>query len=1036
MKQGGECMLIVHNGMSGTGKTTKLIEMIKNETRPIMYLVPDQMSVHTERFVTSQMKNKATTNVYVYTFKLLEKQILKKSTNQTYRELGTLEQFFLLMRLLEKHRDDLSALRYMSSNSDQMNECLELFSLWRNQCVDTESLLSVTPKGKMYDLLFLYGEFMKMQVDDSYFPEEVYRLASQSLETLPFFENAVVIIDGFYLFSQTEQVMLSHILKQAADIHITFPVYMNGSVPLVIEGQKKIIQQLAVENKHEVKQIEYTELKRYEKTNQIFSLVENLPNTNQPINGEEGLAFFKAATIDEEIHEIASRIRQGVISGNDYSDYALYISDMATYKDKITDLFTLYDIPVFLDSKESIQYTALAQLYLTVVQLFNKKITGESIISLLKMGYFMKLEDVYAIEPVLQLFALNDEKSFSLEKWYLYCEQQKEQEVWRGRFEKFQSIVDQLASRKREFSQKRSFGAKLEILFAFFDDFELFEQLSKIEDPTIVQMFVTRIEELFEMFQNDRITNDLFVEVSQMVIQQLKMTRQPSSQNQVIIADFTRSRISQNMQLSGGIGVKEVFVPGFIQGSIPSQSPSFTLLKADDIQEELFTELLPSQKVEYELRYFYLYLALAQPSERLTLSYSTRSRTNEENHVHRMFELLAKNARQEIVQAVATRAPFAPTHELIEAEAIVFADFLFDKMKFSKTKDEMEELVLQTESGTYSVSQFERYNSCPFQYFVERRLGLREKHIAFTDSRTIGNIVHDFMEQISNTNVELLDEVDPLLLSEQFLQQYEQEKLGFSYKEENAYGQLLRLKLCEHLADNLGRYVTYRKNARFIPFATEAVFQTTVANRNVRGKIDRVDVAHYQNETYFQVIDYKSSDKSFDWSNFVAGTQIQLPFYVYAKDGIQKKFESNAIPFGFYYQTLKVDDDKNPKTSVSLNGYTRAEQELILDLSDDITQYRGMKINKNGSFSQHAKILSDQEIEQLMKKTEEIATNTIERIEANEFTITPLAFEDATGKVSEPSGCDYCRFKALCQRELLTKKDYRKCRTVKKEDVL
>lgn len=1029
-------MLVIHEGMSGTGKTTALIEMIKTEKRPIIYLVPDQMSVHTERFVTSHMKNKATTNVYVYTFKLLEKQILKKSSNQTYTELGTLEQFFLLLRLLEKHRDTLSALRYMHNNSDQMNECLELFALWRNQCVDVADMLALAPDGKMKDLLFLYTEFMKMQEEDAYFPEEIYRLASENLTTLPFFQEHVVVIDGFYLFSKTEQVMLSHIIRQAYEIHVTFPRYDDGTSPDVIEMQKQTLCKIATEYNHEIRTQEYTELKRQNKTNQLYDFVKQLPQTNRNIDGDTGLAFFHASTIEAEIHEIASRIRHGVIhDGRDFSDYALYIADISTYKDKIIDLFALYDIPVFLDNKETIQYSAIAQLYLIVTRLFHQKITGETILSLLKTGYFMELEDVYLLEPVLQLFSLRDEKSFSLEKWYLYAAQQKNEEEWRKRFEQLQTIVDQVVHRKREFSQKRSFGNKLEVVLAFFEDFALFEQLHEIEDTAIIQMFVTRVEELYAHFQNDRITNELFYDVSHMIIQQLKITRQPSSQNQVIIADFTRSRISQNMQLSGGIGVKEVFIPGFIQGSIPAQSPNFTLLKADDIHAEQFSELLPQQQIEYELRYFYLYMAFAQASERLTLSYSKRSRTNEENHVHRMFELLAKSAQQPIKQAMSTVNPFAPTQMLFEVEAIIFSSFLKEKMPFVKTTTEMEQLQLPQLEGVYSVSQFERYNTCPFQYFVERRLGLREKYIPFTDSRTIGNIAHDFMEHIAALELSELEEGNIQQRAERFIQQYEQEKLGFSYQSENAYGQLLRFALCEHLVDNGERYIVYRKNARFIPFATEVVFQTFVSNRQIRGKIDRVDVARYNEETFFQVVDYKSSDKSFDWSQFAAGTQIQLPFYVYAKEGMSQPLDTMAIPFGFYYQTLKIDD-KNPKTNVSLNGYTRKDQDLILAMNEDISQYRGMKINKNGQFGQHAKVLDEEEMARLMKKTAEIVTETISNVEQNHFTVSPMALQDSVGRVNEPKGCEYCRFQSLCQRELLTKQNYRKCHIVKKEDVL
>ncbi|MGL4663310.1 MAG: PD-(D/E)XK nuclease family protein [Culicoidibacterales bacterium] len=1029
-------MFIIHQGMSGTGKTTALMDMILQQDKQVIYLVPDQMSVHTERYVTSRVKNKATTNVYVYTFKLLEKQILKQSENQVYTEFGIIEQFFLLLRILEREETNIKALRHMKHNSDQIHECLELFSLWRNQCIDSEILLQSEVDGKMKDLFYLYHCFMNEQKEDMYFPEEIYRLASSSLEITPFFENKIVIIDGFYLFSETEKVMLSYVLKQADDIHLTLPQYINGEMPSQLVKTKQDMMEMAQLFNHSTKVEIYDTVVRQERDTALYTLVENLPNTNKMLGSkDDSLQFLAAQTVDEEVHELASRIRYAVMNENiAYSDCVIYLADMPTYRDKIVDIFRLYDIPVFLDAKENIHYTPIAQLIHLFVDMLTSKITGGRLIALLKTGFFMPLSDVYKLEPVLQMYTLKDESAFSSDKWELYLAQFEADTEWTQRFEQLQQIVDTLIEYKRSFGKKRQFGLKLQQMFNCFDEFKIFEQLNEEMDAAILQMFADRIDSLFELFEKETLTNAMFAVIMEMVIGQITYMKQPSSQNQVIIADFTRSRISQNMQLSGSLGVKNVYIPGFIQGNIPPFTPEFTLIHQEELDTEELKQLIPTKQQEYELRYMYIYLAFAQASNRLTLTYSKRSRDNAVNAVHRMFELLQKSSNNEIQKAQSIVNPYVPTYTLLSEEALLFSPFLSEHKQFIKTKDEMQNISIDIDDMPYSVSQFERYNNCPFQYFLERKVGLKDTIRTFTDSRTIGNIAHDFMEYIAKEAITDIETSDPLVLADSFLTRYENERLGFSFEKENAYTQLLRKKICQHLGDNMNRYIYFRQHAQFVPFATEAVFHIELNGKKIRGKIDRVDVAEFENNSYFQVIDYKSGARTFDWTRFNAGVQIQLPFYVYAKEGMIKKLPNDAIPYGFYYQTLKVDD-KYDVDSVNLDGYTRHNSNLIEALNDDIGVYSGMKIKKDGTIGSLAKTLTDDQFDSLREKTESIAQDTMFQIESGHFDVSPLSYSEK-GRVHEPDACQYCRFQGICQREMLGKADFRKVEKVKQEDIV
>ena len=176
------------------------------------------------------------------------------------------------------------------------------------------------------------------------------------------------------------------------------------------------------------------------------------------------------------------------------------------------------------------------------------------------------------------------------------------------------------------------------------------------------------------------------------------------------------------------------------------------------------------------------------------------------------------------------------------------------------------------------------------------------------------------------------------------------------------------------------------------------------------GIIDKILYYVDNEKTYISLIDYKTGNDDISLKYLKLGLDIQLPIYLY----LSSKLEfNNPIYVGFYLQKLNIKDK-----DYRLVGYSNSDPN-ILKIGDNNFEnskiIKGMKTLKDGSFSKHSKVLSNDEIENIRKETEDKIISVINNIKKNEFSINPKVINGYN------KGCEYCQFKDICYVE---KKNY------------
>lgn len=308
-----------------------------------------------------------------------------------------------------------------------------------------------------------------------------------------------------------------------------------------------------------------------------------------------------------------------------------------------------------------------------------------------------------------------------------------------------------------------------------------------------------------------------------------------------------------------------------------------------------------------------------------------------------------------------------------------------------------------------SYTSLNTYYLCAFKYYVTYILKLDPYQDTF--SIMIGNLFHFIFSVMYEDNFNFDREWNhyiasyDLSLKEQFLLQNLKNKL-----EEV----IIKIKDLEMLSSF--RNVLTEQEITLQLQKNMDVFFT--------GKIDKIMYKKESNDTYFSVVDYKTGNIHANLFNMKYGLNMQLPIYLYLLSN--SKLFSSPIFTGMYfqkvlYQNLKWEPNKElediKKSHLRLQGYSTdvVDRISLFDKSYENSEWiRGIKINKDGSFSKNSKIVSDEEVYDMLKYTEKMIQKGANHILKGDFPINPKI-------IDKEKACKFCKFKDLC---FVNPKDY------------
>lgn len=363
----------------------------------------------------------------------------------------------------------------------------------------------------------------------------------------------------------------------------------------------------------------------------------------------------------------------------------------------------------------------------------------------------------------------------------------------------------------------------------------------------------------------------------------------------------------------------------------------------------------------------------------------------------------------ELAKELDTYLKYGTMHENLPRYFAHYKDFpyltydqRFTGLKAKKVQDKLKEKLL------LSYSSLDQFFRCGFRYYISHILKVEKFEESF--QMRLGNIYHAVL-------------ASAFLASFDFEQRWSEETSKYTFTSQEQFF-LTRLKTelvfvirtiqNQHHLSGYNQLLLEHKV--YLPL--DLPFSVTFM-----GILDKVMYREEPDRTLIGIVDYKTGSLPTSLSNTIYGIGMQLPIYVYLAQHI-KQFKNPQVT-GFYLQKILHSESSISKSktyeeqrsdALKLTGYTIDQEDLVekFDSSyQNSEMIQSMKMTSKG-FSSYAKLISEEEIEQLSHLVEEKIYEGAQAILKGKFDIHPKRVG------LKNIGCEFCAFYDLCYR---TEKD-------------
>lgn len=324
-------------------------------------------------------------------------------------------------------------------------------------------------------------------------------------------------------------------------------------------------------------------------------------------------------------------------------------------------------------------------------------------------------------------------------------------------------------------------------------------------------------------------------------------------------------------------------------------------------------------------------------------------------------------------------------------------------------------------NGDYvlSASKVNKYNGCPFGYYVLYGLKPHEERSYQSDSRSIGNLYHECLQDAAEdimarrkngeppfSDDELRDKIDARLSA--IAQRYDgglflstnAEKFHLDRIREICFGAVkaLAVQLANDKLEEVFLEEDFKYGHIFKPVEIEVEGQKVY----IEGRIDRADVLEGDN---IRIVDYKTGKDTVNLSKMAQGYKMQLMIYLLAAT------QDHYKPAGIYYFNIKDPElamnDKSEKQEAELLEQGVEENFKLAGKYVDVGNMGDMM--PKSILQGRALGMASEEFEYLRKSVKERLNEIGNSLVDGAIEVSPLSRDNNTLE------CNYCSYKAICR---------------------
>jgi ATP-dependent helicase/nuclease subunit B len=492
------------------------------------------------------------------------------------------------------------------------------------------------------------------------------------------------------------------------------------------------------------------------------------------------------------------------------------------------------------------------------------------------------------------------------------------------------------------------------------------------EHQQFYNKMVDIFDELVEIFSGQAMSAADFYSIVNSAFSQMTLAFIPPTLDQVLVGSVERSRHPD---------LKAVILIGATQKQFPIPVRTDSILSDDDRKaaESLAFQLAaPVDRTLCERQYL-TYIAFTRPSELLYITYpsidekgSGVPRSQFIGDIESLFENLHEaqvESEKNDIENISSEYELTDLlcenmgKDRITVESktdLIYADILQGISKdeqlsnigytvqsaidYDNTAIIKEETVgdLFEKKLKGSATRLGTFASCPYQHFARYILDLKKRKEFSLEPLDLGNFYHSVLDAlVKRINKEKMDfstiDNDTLVnvLNEEIEKYIKSQSFLMNFISRRLYNEFIINSACNTLRDFVLAMAQMIRAGVFKPCLSEVSFGSVKDssfslgsyeiklpdNRviSLSGKIDRLDIADINKERKIIIFDYKRTEKSFNWSKYYHGLDLQLPFYMLAiREASDSKYKD--IVGAFFVPIENKKEGFNYKAKGIFNG--------------------------------------------------------------------------------------------------------------------
>ena len=1028
-------------------------------------LLPDTKTLTAEKYLLSICETKAFANIYIYSLSRLLNKISPVASSLVLDKQSCI---MIVRKIILDNLKDLVCYKKTAQTNGFAELVYGTISQLKSSNISVDEFYNMSEvaspslKIKMQDIALIYDQYQQY-IENKYLDtSDLLHILKESSIDSEFVKNAEFYYLGFESITEEALLVCTEIIK--ASKHFVVGASYMANQPNSHIADNEIFtkfKSVADSFKYDYQPVRV----RGNYAPDFAHIKDNLYAYPPKVkNGTNAIEILQASSLADEVEFVAQKIAGLIDMGYKYNQIGVVCTDIEAYQEVISKIFDAYNFSYFVNRPYDYANHPLFNLIKSYLNVVRKNYDKTAVIEFLSNILLENNGKIANLINYVEQYGIDHgdfKKPFDkLDTNVLTRQELDELEKMRQELLALTALFNAKNSKVADFNNAiKSFLSKLDI------DTRL-EKLYNLQQDNKVYASVTRqtkekldyvLAGLDKFLSSEEMPLDMYQTLLTSGLMASDISILPISQDAIVI-----SATADELQ-----NIEALFVVGAVEGAFPIKQQDCGMILDDEIKQlgEMSQKTIePTIKTINRRERFKSYETLLLPKSKLYLSFceGIGDEANKPSAIIYQLVYMFGGEKHLPIQKYAENYTIAKgflfqTNSTTKLQEYVckeighkraygnFENSALANSAYYAIKDQMSDNLMRKidninlkedytiknankiffTNGKTSISQLEKYFTCPFLFFTDYGLRLKENPISKIQAMDVGNILHKvaelFLQKYTQKPQIDIQKVAKSLINDIISDEYVEDKNKFLVKiiQEEA------IRLCARLAEE-------QTHSHFRPIGYEeyfgdgAKYPAVELSNNIKleGKIDRIDAYNGR----FRIIDYKTGKIEDNMKQVFYGKKIQLISYLMAME------QAGLQPAGVVYYPIRNEFSDDTNKTLRMKGFflkdTEVAKSMDTTLGKDNSKGTYIDITLNSpdkdtgavNIKQTTSVLTEKEFDDVKNYCKILASKAVDEILSGYIMPSPIKLTE-----SKPTRCRYCAYSGVCGVQKTKYANGRKC---------